>query len=284
MALILPSRYRLIPLRTATLPPASHTNALLLGRRGALIVDPGSAYPRELARLRGEVHRLLGRGGTLAAVLLTHHHGDHVAGAATLARELSLPVWAHPETFARVPALAGLPRLDLGEGQTLTVDGGHPLQVLHTPGHAPGHLCLWDADGRTLVVGDMAAAHSTTVIDPPEGQMAVYLASLERLVALEPRWLIPGHGEPMADGAATLKRLLTHRRWREWRVLVSLGPEPMDLLALTREAYNDVPSITWPLASRSALAHLLKLEADGRVARSAEGGWYRPDQSRSSSG
>ncbi len=267
----LPSWLLAIPLRSATLPPATHTTCYLLGREQAIVVDPGSAYPGELARLRPAIHRLLGSGGALAAILLTHHHRDHVAGAATLALELRVPVIAHERTLARL-ALVGVRTRALGEGAQLALEPELALEVLHTPGHAPGHLCLFEPRERVLLGGDMVPGLGTTLVDPGagEGDLATYLASLERLRALEPALILPAHGPPLAEGEAAIRRLIMHRLWREHRVEGALRLEPRDALALAREAYAELAPWQIGLALRSTLAHLEKLEREGRAAREGE--------------
>jgi glyoxylase-like metal-dependent hydrolase (beta-lactamase superfamily II) len=258
-----------IPLRTPTLPPATHTTCYLLGHEQAILVDPGSPYPGELARLRPTLHRLLGSGGGLAAILLTHHHRDHAGGALELARELRIPVAAHAETLSRVP-LPGVERLALDEGARLELAPGLALEVLHTPGHAPGHLCLFEPGERVLLGGDMVPGIGTTLVEPPEGELAAYLASLERLRALDPALILPAHGPPIEEGAAAIGRLIEHRRWREQRVADALRVEPRDPLAIAREAYAELAPWQAGLALRSTLAHLAKLAHEGRAIRDGE--------------
>jgi endoribonuclease LACTB2 len=259
-----------IALRTPTLPPASHTNCYLIGRRAAVVVDPGSGYHGELAKLRRAIWRHRGSGGGVQCVLLTHHHPDHVGGAAALARELGLPVAAHPESLSRLSWTREGDTLPLKDGSNLEVDPGDLLRILHTPGHAPGHLCVHHPSHRTLYVGDMLAGVGTVLIEPSEGDMAVYLDSLRRLHRLPGlRWILPGHGP--AIPFESIAQVIDHRLWRESRVLESLRRGAVDLEVITRTAYEDVPPITWPLASRSALAHLIKLEQEGAVKRLGQG-------------
>src|SRR5262249_24119949 len=136
-------------------------------------------------------------GRTLLAIVLTHHHPDHVGGAEFFARELGLPIWAHRETAARLPRLT-VSRL-LEEGDHIELGGPSPSRwrVLHTPGHAPGHVCLFDAERRTVVVGDMVASVGTILIEPKDGDMAAYLQELERLASLDAELALPAHGDPI---------------------------------------------------------------------------------------
>lgn len=273
----LPRGYVALALRTPTLPPADRTTCYVVGHHDALVVDPGSRHRAELDRLRRVLWRLRGLGGRVAGVLVTHHHADHTGGAATIAREQDAPLLGHPETLARV-ACPGLRRRAVDEGERLFPDPGLELRCLHTPGHAPGHLCLFEARRRVLIAGDMVPGVGTTLVAPPEGEMALYLASLERLAALRPALLLPAHGPALADAEPAVRRLIAHRLWREQRLLESLGSGGRDLWALTLAAYDDVPPWMLGLASRSALAHLIKLEREGRIVR--DGGSYRPAASR----
>lgn len=260
------------PLRTATLLPATHTSAFLLGTGDCLLVDPGAEDESEVERLVRFVEALGPSGYRPRAIVLTHHHRDHVAGAAHAAKRLGLPVWAHRETATRVDVPVAR---HLEDGEVLSLGGPWPMrwQVLHTPGHAPGHLVLRDEASQAAVVGDMVAGVGTIVIDPPEGDMAAYVRQLERLKSLPVTTLYPAHGPALADGVATLERYLTHRAWREAKVLAALEAAggSIELDALVPRAYDDVEAFVWPLAERSTRAILIKLEAEGRVQHTKDG-------------
>jgi glyoxylase-like metal-dependent hydrolase (beta-lactamase superfamily II) len=134
---------------------------------------------------------------------------------------------------------------------------------VHTPGHAAGHLCF-EVGGATIA-GDMVAGIGTILIDPSEGDMAEYLASLGRLLARPPVMLLPAHGPPIVDGPSKLREYLAHRQMREDRVLAALTETPRTLGELVPSAYADTPRMLWPLAERSLLAHLGKLVREGRA-------------------
>ena len=273
----LPAGYDALALRTPTLPPVAHTNCYVIGHRQAIVVDPGSPYAPEQARLLERLHRLRGSGGALQAILLTHHHKDHVGGALALATALQVPVAAHPETFARLAELGRAPCAprELFDGSVLEVDG-RSIEVLHTPGHAPGHLCLFERASGALLAGDMVPGIGTTLIDPSEGDMGDYLTQLERLAALEPRLVLPSHGPVKRDGAAWIRKLIQHRLMREAKVRAALGAHGQALETVARLAYPEVPPFLGPLAVRSALAHLIKLEREGHARRTARGEWQAP--------
>ncbi len=257
------------PVRTPTLPPATHTNVILPAIEGGLaVVDPGSPWPEEQGALERFLDELAAEGLPPREIWLTHAHADHVGGAARLRARYRIPLRAHPDAAARLPSGAG-PAEPLGDGELL--EGR--WRVLHTPGHALGHLAFHDEKSGALIAGDMVSTMSTIVVDPPEGDMAGYLASLERLRALAPRTVYPAHGPPAPDGPAKLDEYVAHRRMREEKVLAALTP-PGTLAQVTERAYDDTPPSVHPIAARSCLASLHKLRAEGR-AREEGGTWHR---------
>lgn len=290
----LPPRFSRIALRSPTLPPATHTNCYLVGYEQAILVDPGSPYPAEMDRVLEFAWRQRGSGGVIQAVLITHQHPDHAAAAPALAEELGVPLAAHPLTLAKLPLRPGGRQLPLEEGHRFRLDRGLELEVLHTPGHTAGHLCLFEPRARTLIAGDLVAGRGTTIVYPPQGEMAAYLASLERLRELAPAVILPGHGPALTDGAAVLERLIQHRRWREQRVIEALSTEgAQPCAAIARRAYDlearralriASPGLEhlglrllsrWALACHTTLAHLIKLEHDGRAVRVGPDAWQR---------
>lgn len=267
----------LFPARTPTLPPATHTNSYALGGREVLLVEPATPYEDEQREWLAWARAFASQGRRAVAVFLTHHHEDHVGAADLFSRELGLPVWAHRATAERLPHL----RVDrfLEDGETLVLEDDVPSrwQVLHTPGHAAGHLCLFEETTRALVVGDMVASVGTILIAPGEGDMAEYLDQLGRLAALDADVALPAHGEPIAAGTGgpspseLFRYYVTHRLGREAKVVAALGAEGASLEALLPVVYADTPVMMWPIARMSLEAHLLKLEKDGRARRAGEG-------------
>jgi len=226
------------------------------------VIDPGPGEPAEQRRLFELLDTHAAEGRPPRAVWLTHAHPDHVGAVATVAERYRIPVRAHPLAAERVPA-----RIEpLGEGDRL----GRFL-VLATPGHARDHLAFLDEESGALLCGDMVSTLSTIVIDPPEGDMAEYVRQLSRLAALAPRTLYPAHGPPVPDGAGKLEETIAHRQAREGLVLAALA-EPGTLEEITARAYTDTPAVLHPVAARSCLASLLKLENEGR-AREDAGVW-----------
>lgn len=272
--------------RTPTLPPATHTNSYALGGREVLLVEPATPYEDERREWLAWARGLASGGRAIVAIAVTHHHADHVGGARFFAAELGVPVWAHAEAAAR---LRDVPvARHLSDGEVLRLDGPAPmaLRVLHTPGHAPDHLCFLDEAQGALVCGDMVAGVGTILIDPREGDMAEYLTQLDRLAALGTRVVLPAHGGPIDAPEALFRRYVAHRRMREQRVLAALGAageggeggaagaDSASLEALLPVAYADTALHLWPLARLSLEAHLIKLEREGRAVR-REGRWRR---------
>lgn len=265
--------------RTPTLPPATHTNSYALGSREVLLVEPATPYEDEQREWLAWARALPSSGRLPTAIVVTHHHPDHVGGVEVLARELGLPVWAHAETASRI-GTAVARRLADGEVIALAGPVAQRWSVLHTPGHAPGHICLYDEQSATLVVGDMVASVGTILIAPGDGDMRVYLEQLARLAGLEARLALPAHGEPVDAPTALFQRYIAHRLRREEKVRAAVarhGPSGALVDELLPVAYGDVPVATWPIARLSLQSHLAKLEEDGRVradVRSADGPRY----------
>jgi len=270
----------LFPARTPTLPPATHTNSYALGGRELLLVEPATPYDDERREWLAWARGLASTGRRALAIVLTHHHQDHVGGAALFAAELGLPVWAHEVTAQLLPDL----RIDrhLADGEELVLAGEAPSRwrVLHTPGHARGHVCLHEEATGTVVVGDMVASVGTILIAPGEGDMAVYLGQLDRLAALGAEVALPAHGDPIAASTGgpsptdLFRFYIAHRLGREAKVVAALHDAGATLEALVPVVYADTPVVAWPIARLSLEAHLLKLEQEGRARKAGEG-WAR---------
>jgi glyoxylase-like metal-dependent hydrolase (beta-lactamase superfamily II) len=173
----------------------------------------------------------------------------------------------------------------LDEGDVLVLDGPEPQAwtCLHTPGHAPGHLCLHERSDRTLIVGDMVASEGTILIDPWDGDLGEYLRQLERLAALGARTALPAHGEPIHDPEMIFRHYIAHRGMREQKVLAALERAgAADLDGLLPFAYDDTREELWPIARLSLESHLLKLEKEGRAQKDARSHWSAKHASVSS--
>lgn len=253
---------------TKPLPPATHTNAFLVGERDMVLIDPGSGDPEALAQLFGLIDHLATEGRKLRMILVTHHHSDHWGGVEAVRARYKVPVAAHALTGEHVKidvALADDERIPLTPGLR-----DWNLRVLHTPGHSRDHLCFLHEASDSLFCGDLVAGAGTVVIDPPDGDMGDYLASLERLIAMKPSLLLPAHGSPNGAPAGRLRGLVNHRLEREARVLAALEAAPRSLADLVPIVYADVKPDLWSWAERSLLAHLLKLESERRAIRAGD--------------
>lgn len=263
----------MFPAKTPTLPPATHTNSYAIGGREVVLVEPATPDDAEQRAWLEWARSLPSQGRRPVAIFATHHHPDHVGGAAVFARDLGLPLWAHPLTASRIDAPVA--RL-LDEGDEIALDAPRPeaWRVLHTPGHAPGHLCLFEPRSRTVLVGDMVASVGTILVAPGDGDMAVYLEQLRRLASLDASLALPAHGDPIDAPTALFEHYVAHRLKREEKVLAAVRARATDsatLQDLVPIAYDDTPAHLWPIAMLSLEAHLEKLERDGLVMRDAQG-------------
>jgi endoribonuclease LACTB2 len=267
----------LAPLLTPTLPPATTTNCYIVGHRRLWVVDPGSPKPAEQARLLNLLRELQRDGAKVEGVLVTHHHPDHVGGVVALSQALDLPVRGHPLTLSRLePGFRAGAALDDGMriplGDSPDGKSGWELLAVHTPGHDRGHLCFRESRYGAMLVGDMLSTISTIIIDPPEGHLATYLQSLERLLTQPITTLYPAHGPAMRDGQKLVKQYLRHRRQREAKLIEVLQQGPGSVEALLPKVYWDADPSLYRFAARSLLAGLQKLQEEG-LASEAAGRW-----------
>jgi glyoxylase-like metal-dependent hydrolase (beta-lactamase superfamily II)/8-oxo-dGTP pyrophosphatase MutT (NUDIX family) len=247
------------------------TNSYLLGAAPHFtVIDPG---PRDAAHVQALQDAAAAAGGRIVCILATHTHRDHSPAAAPLAAATGAVVWGRLATHPAWQDDSFAPSHQPVHGETIAVAPGITLRVLHTPGHASNHLCFLWTEQRLLFTGDHVMQGSTVVINPPDGDMAAYLASLQALLQEDLQWLAPGHGFLVDQPHAVLRKLISHRLGREakvLRVLREAGRAPLaDLLP---RAYDDVNPALHPVAARSLRAHLLKLQHDG-VADESDGLW-----------
>ena len=210
-----------VPLRTPTLPPATTTNHYIVGEQRAVLVDPSTPSKPLQRKLSQLVAALRNNGCRFEALFLTHHHNDHAGAAGAFARDLQLPIWAHQATAERLPQLK-FGRI-VGDGEVVAISSLGEWRAVFTPGHAPGHLVL-HREGGGMIAGDMVAGEGTILVDPVEGSMSKYLASLALMRALNPTWLAPAHGPVLRDADAVLDNYTKHRLQRESKVAAALTP------------------------------------------------------------
>ena len=243
------------------------TNTYLVGEAGIAVIDPGPSIDRHVQAILDHA------AGRLRWVLVTHTHVDHSPAAQALADATGAELLGRPAPSGRHQDGNFRPERVLDDGDVLQAPGVE-LEAVHTPGHASNHLCYRHAGLGWLFTGDHIIDGSTVVIDPPDGNMEDYLRSLERLERMDLRAIAPGHGNLIERPREAIARLIAHRLEREAKVFRVLAAHPGGTLAeLVRVAYDEVDRSLHPVAERSLLAHLEKLEAESRARREGER-WY----------
>lgn len=248
------------------------TGTYVVGRGVVAVVDPGPADPEHLDAVAAAV-----AGETVSHFLITHTHRDHSPAAAPLKARLG------GEIAGCAPLMLpdDGPRADAGfdpgyAADRVLADGesvcgpGWTMRAVATPGHTSNHLCFALEEEAALFSGDHVMGWSTTVVAPPDGDMAAYMASLRKLIDRPDRRYYPTHGAPIDEPQRLVKGLIAHRRQRETQILGLLKLAPRAIPDMVGEMYALVDPILWPAAGRSVLAHLIELEAGGRVRRTGD--------------
>lgn len=248
------------------------TGTFVVGQGTVAVIDPGPDDPDHIAALIAALS-----GETVSHIVITHTHMDHSPAAPAL----------KAATGAEIVGCAPLvlsddgPRADAGFDATyapdrVLADGdsisgpGWTLTAVHTPGHTSNHLCFALPQEKALFTGDHVMGWSTTVVAPPDGDMADYMASLEKLMARDDAIYHPTHGEAVTDPQRFVKHLLGHRRQREAQVLRAIGEGLTTIPQMVAAMYAMVDKRLHPAAGRSVLAHLIDLERRGKVARAGD--------------
>ena len=259
-SILFASGVEVVPIRTATLPPADHTNCYLVGdpEGDFIVVDPAFRHREGMEKVAEAVER---HSGNLIAVFYTHGHSDHMADKGLLKEAFDVPIWSASKSADRV----------LKDGEILNL-GNQEWTVLHTPGHHPEHLCLISSSG--LIAGDMVAGIGTILVPPAEGDMIEYIQQLERLLDLDPHLIFPSHGPVIPLPERTLEHYITHRINRHNRVLDAVNSGISALEEIAQFAYADTPDAHPGLAIDQTLSHLLSHEKVGNVRKSGQQ-WVR---------
>ena len=237
----------------------------LLDGAKTVLVDAGMGVAAHLDAIAAHVS------GGPQHVIVTHAHDDHASGAAAIAAR-----W--PDTrFSKMPwperdRQYGVHWNALVDGETIDA-GDDRLHVVHTPGHAPDHICLWLAATRELFCGDLVVLGSTVVIPASSGgNLTDYLRSLTRVGELAPSRLLPAHGPPIDDPSAVIRNYRDHRHQRETQILMALRDGRQTIDSITERIYVGLPSALTAMARETVLAHLIKLEQEG-LARRVGSAW-----------
>ena len=244
----------------------------IVGAGAVAVIDPGPAIPEHVAAI------LVALGDErVEAIVCTHTHRDHSPASRALKEATGAPIVG----CAPLSMEDGGPRADaafdadyvpdrvLPDGEALAGEGW-TLEAVATPGHTSNHLCFALPEERALFSGDHVMGWSTTIVSPPDGDMAAYMASLARLQARDDAIYYPAHGPAIEAPRKLLRGLILHRRHREAQILAELSAAPQTIGAMVQRMYRDIDPGLYPAAERSVLAHLIDLEARGRVGREAD--------------
>tara|TARA_Y100001970_G_scaffold46609_1_gene58832 strand:- start:23360 stop:24877 length:1518 start_codon:yes stop_codon:yes gene_type:complete len=255
-----------VPIPTATLPPSTHTDCYVLGHPGGnrILVDPAARSKEALEILRAKVSEIEESGSKIIANIFTHKHPDHIGDLEKISDFYNAPFWASKETLdaLNLSNRSTESYRILGEGDVIEIDD-ETWRVIETPGHCPGHICLVGEAG--IVSGDNAVLFGTILVPSSDGDMNEYLNGLERLRALKPSLLFPGHGPMVANPTRLLDHYLKHRKKRHSRVLNAVKSGNIDLHSITNKAYEDTPDAHPELAKDQTISHLNALISSGEV-------------------
>lgn len=244
-------------------------NTYLIGGREPVLIDTATGKTRHLEALTQALKRQTSR---LARVLVTHGHPDHASGAEAIAQRWPGTPFAKmswPERDQHFP----VDWLSLRDGDVVAA-GDTQLRAVHTPGHAPDHLCFFEEESRILFCGDLVIKGNTVVIPSSHGgNLSEYLSSLRRTVELAPTKLLPGHGPEIDDPAELITEYLDHRRRREDQIVAALADGCLTVEAIVGRVYLSLSAGLVPAASESVLAHLIKLRDEGRVRENTDSEW-----------
>ena len=229
---------------------------LVVGEEGALI-DSGYGDEGSISSLLDYINNISGL--RLTFIVITHAHPDHISGAARLRKETGARIVLH---YAEHTDLA----VDkvVAEGDIISLNG-IDLEVVHTPGHNPGHICLYMRRERIMFSGDHVVGLGTTAINPPNGDMAQYIDSLRKLLAYDIELICPGHGPPLRQPRRRLEELIEHRIEREEQVIDGLRQGKATVKELVAEIYPEIAGFLYKIAKGQVHAHLIKLEREGKV-------------------
>lgn len=260
------------PLKTETLPPATHTNCFIVGRQEFVVIDAASKEESEQAKLFELVDSFIEKGFSCKEIIVSHLHKDHFGGETVLQNHLrakfglEVPILAHRITAESLQGKVTFQKfIEADEIINLKDEAGasFEMKALHTPGHARGHLVFYDEELGFLLSSDNVVGTGTVVIAPPEGDMTDYLNSLERMKSLPNlQHLCGSHGSAIFDAKAKIEQYIAHRLEREKQVLEALQNGAKTAEEIAEIVYQNLNPNIFPLAVKSVEAHLAKIERD----------------------
>ena len=246
----------------------NHTYLLIGSDGDATLVDAGVGDALHVSEIDRHLSSASAR---LAHVIVTHAHGDHAAGAPSLAANhpgVRFHKFPWPEADGNYPV-----RWEPIQDGDVLVAGGEPLMVLHTPGHSPDHIALWHQPSRSVFTGDLVVLGSSVMIEASRGgDLKSYLAALERMLSLEASRLLPAHGPEIVSPAVVLNQYIDHRNARERQVREALAAGYDTVQAIAESIYDGLALPLMPAARENVRAHLEKLKAEG-AASERNGRW-----------
>lgn len=245
------------------------TGVYIVGHNDVAVIDPGPTIPEHLEALKRALD-----GKRVTHILVTHTHSDHSPAAQPLKE------WTGAKTYAFGPHGSGkaddgvkveeggdrsfMPDIRVKDGDVIKAND-FTIECVCTPGHTSNHMCFALREEQALFTGDHIMGWSTTVVTPPDGDMAQYMDSVRKLIARNDKILYPTHGAPVTDPRPFLEAYLDHRLDRERQILTCIKEGVATIPEMVARMYADVDKRLHPAASRSVLAHLIQLTDEGRV-------------------